>query len=96
MDRTRALFAKNPNALKNKPGVSIAVGGDRAGGQELAIQQIQTFYTLSGAIIISGGAFGANLGASLWSMDSMEGIKQDEYGMKTLRKTIKRLIEYLE
>lgn len=96
LDRTRALFAKNPGALKNKPGVAVAVGGDRAGGQELAIQQIQTFYTLSEAISLSGGAFGANLGASLWSMDSMEGIRSDEYGMKTLRKTMKRLIDYLE
>jgi len=96
LDRTRALFAKNPEALKNKPGVAIAVGGDRAGGQELALLQIHSFYLLSGAIPLSGGAFGANLGASLWSKDTMEGIKQDEYGMKTLSKTITRLLKYLE
>lgn len=96
LDRTRALFAKNPDALKNKPGVAIAVGGDRSGGQEQALLQLHSFYLLSGAIPMSGGAMGANLGASLWSKDSMEGIREDEYGMKTLRKTMKRLMRYLE
>jgi len=42
--------------------MAIAVGGDRIGGQELAIQQIITFYILNGIIPVSGGSFGANLG----------------------------------
>jgi multimeric flavodoxin WrbA len=96
MDRTRALLAQDKDALKDKPGIAIAVGGDRVGGQELALQQIQTFLTLNGAIHLSGGFFGANLGASLWSKDSMKGIKEDEEGMRSMRKTVKRLIEYLE
>ncbi len=96
LDRTRALFSKNPEALKNKPCIAIAVGGDRAGGQELALLQLHSFYLLTEAIPLSGGAYGANLGASLWSKDSMEGIKQDKYGMKTVNKTVKHLIEYLE
>jgi multimeric flavodoxin WrbA len=96
LDRTRALFAKNPDVLKNKPCLTIAVGGDRAGGQELAMLQIHTYYILSKAIPLSGGAYGANLGVSFWSMDSMEGIKRDEYGCKILRKSIKRIVDYLE
>ena len=32
--------------LRDKIGMAIAVGGDRVGGQELAIQQIMTFYIL--------------------------------------------------
>jgi multimeric flavodoxin WrbA len=96
LDRTRALFSKNPKALKNKPCIGIAIGGDRAGGQELALLQLHSFYLLTEAIPLSGGAFGANLGASLWSKDSMEGIKQDDYGMKNVNKTVKNLIEYLE
>src|SRR5208337_1531930 len=40
MDRCRALFAADKNVLRYKAGMAIAVGGDRAGGQELAIQQI--------------------------------------------------------
>ena len=95
MDRTRALLAQDQDALRGKPGVAIAVGGDRVGGQELALQQIQTFLTLNGAIPLSGGFFGANLGASLWSKDSMEGIKEDDEGMRTMRKTVNRLIEYM-
>lgn len=96
MDRTRALLAQDRDALRGKPGIAVAVGGDRVGGQELALQQIQTFLTLNGAIHLSGGFFGANLGASLWSKDSMEGIKEDDEGMRSMRKTVKRLIEYME
>lgn len=96
MDRTRALLAQDQDALRGKPGIAIAVGGDRVGGQELALQQIQTYLTLNGAIHLSGGFFGANLGASLWSKDSMEGIREDEEGMRSMKKTVKRLIEYLE
>jgi multimeric flavodoxin WrbA len=47
LDRCRALFAADKNAFRRKVGMAIAVGGDRAGGQELAIQQIITFYVLT-------------------------------------------------
>ncbi len=95
MDRCRALGAENVNLLKGKIGMSIAVGGDRSGGQELAIQQINTYYILSGIIPVSGGPFGANLGATFWSQDTLEGVKKDEYGFKTLNKTLKRFVEFL-
>jgi multimeric flavodoxin WrbA len=96
MDRTRALLARNRKAFRGKPGIAIAVGGDRSGGQEPAIQQILTFYTLNGALALSGGFFGANLGASLWSRDTLEGVKADEEGLRVLRKTVKRLDRYLK
>jgi len=96
MDRTRALLARNGDALRNKVGVAIAIGGDRSGGQELAIQQIITFYTLNGALTLSGGFFGANIGASFWSRDSLEGVKADDEGLRGLRKTVKRLDRYLK
>jgi len=95
MDRTRALGAEDINLLNGKVGMSIAIGGDRVGGQELAIQQINTFYILNGIIPVSGGPFGANLGPCFWSKDSLEGVKQDEYGFKTLNMTLKRFVEYL-
>lgn len=95
MDRCRALGAEDVNLLKGKIGISIAVGGDRAGGQELAIQEINTYYILSGIIPVSGGPFGANLGAIFWSQDTLEGVKEDEYGFKTLKKTLKRFVESL-
>jgi multimeric flavodoxin WrbA len=71
----------------------IAVGGDRIGGQELAIQQIHTFYILNAVTPISGGPFGANLGANFWSKDTLEGVKEDKEGFRSLKKTIKRFAE---
>jgi len=93
MDRSRALFAADPNVLKYKIGAAITVGGDRIGGQELASQQIHTFYVLNGVIPISGGPFGANLGANFWSKDTLEGVKEDKEGFRSLKKTIKRFSE---
>ncbi len=95
MDRCRALGAKDYNALRGKIGMAIAVGGDRAGGQELAIQQIHTFYILNGTIPISGGPFGANLGACFWSKDTLEGVKKDKEGFRTLKKSIKMFMKSL-
>jgi len=96
MDRTRAAAAVDINFLKYKMGMAIAVGGDRVGGQELAIQQIMTFYILNGAIPVSGGPFGSNLGANFWSQDSLKGVKEDGEGFRSLNKTVKRFHEFLE
>ncbi len=90
IDRCRALVAADYDFFRGKVGMAIAVGGDRIGGQELAIQQIITFYILNGVIPVSGGSFGANLGATFWSRDTLEGVKQDEEGFRSLRKTVKR------
>ncbi len=95
MDRCRAIVAKNPNVLKDKIGSALAVGGDRSGGQEIAIRSILDFYQQNHILPVSGGAFGANLGASLWSRDiGKEGVEKDEEGLRTIRKVIKRLSEF--
>ena len=95
MDRMRALVAKNPDVFKNKIGAALAVGGDRIGGQEIAIRTILDFYQQNHVICVSGGAFGANIGASLWTRDlGKQGIEQDEEGLRTIRKVIKRLAEF--
>jgi len=96
MDRTRAVMAADPKTLLRKPGMVIAVGGDRIGGQELAIQQVHTFYILNGMIPISGGFFGANLGATFWSKDTLEDIKKDDEGFRNLRKTLRRFADTLQ
>lgn len=95
MDRSRALVASENDVFKHKVGMAIAVGGDRIGGQEMAIQQILTFYVLNGILPVSGGPFGANLGATFWSKDTLEGVKKDEEGFRTLRKAIKKFVELL-
>jgi len=96
MDRCRALFAENKNVMHNKIGMAIAVGGDRIGGQELAIQQVLTFYVLNGVIPVGGGAFGANLGATFWSKDTLSDVKKDEEGFRSLNKTLKRFVETVD
>jgi len=48
-------------------------------------------------IPVSGGPFGANLGGTFWSKDKgAEGVAEDSEGMKSLRKTLKRLIQTTE
>lgn len=96
MDRTRALLASNNYVFKGKPGIGIAVGGDRIGGQEPALQQIISFYTLNGFVTISGGFFGANLGATFWSKDTLKGVIDDKEGFRSLRKTVQHFSSYLE
>jgi multimeric flavodoxin WrbA len=96
IDRCQAMIMEDLDIFKNKVGISIVVGGDRSGGQELAIQQINTFYLLNKIIPLSGGSFGANLGACLWSQDGgADGVKEDEYGLKTLDMTINNFKEFL-
>jgi multimeric flavodoxin WrbA len=96
MDRCRAVSAADPHAFKYKLGMAIAVGGDRTGGQELAIQQILTFYILNGIIPVSGGPFGANLGATFWSKDTLHGVEKDEEGYHSLNKNLKRFSAFME
>src|SRR3989337_2493677 len=96
MDRCRAAVAADKNFFKYKVGMGIALGGDRNGGQEAALTQIHTFYILNGMVAVSGGFFGANLGATFWTKDTLDGVKQDEEGFKSLKKTVKRFAEVLK
>jgi multimeric flavodoxin WrbA len=97
MDRCRALIAENPKAFKNKVGAGVAVGGDRAGGQELALITIHSFYQASNVICTGGGPFGSNLGGTVWSQDlGREGARKDKEGLKTVQKTVDRLITLTE
>ena len=95
MDRTRALEAIDYNLLRGKIGMSIAVGGDRTGGQDFAHLKIITYYMIHGIIPVSGGPFGSNLGASFWSNDSIEDIKNDDYGMESLDRTLHEFKNFL-
>jgi multimeric flavodoxin WrbA len=94
MDRCRAIVARDPKVFLNKAGMGIAAGGDRIGGQEPSIQTILSFYVINGMIPVGGGPFGANLGGTFWSKDKgAEGAAEDLEGMKSLRKTLKRLVQ---
>ena len=96
LDRCRAVVAKDPDILRNKVGAALAVGGDRVGGQEIAIQSIHHFYIISEMIPVGGGSFGANLGGTFWSQDRMaEGAAEDEEGLRSMRKTMNRMMKTL-
>lgn len=95
MDRTRALEAIDYNILRGKIGMSIAVGGDRSGGQDFAHLKNITYFMIHGIIPVSGGPFGSNLGASFWSNDSLDEIKEDEYGMNSLNRTLVEFENFL-
>lgn len=96
MDRTRALEAVDYNLLRGKIGMSIAVGGDRTGGQDFAHLKNITYFMIHGIIPVSGGPFGSNLGASFWSRDSLEDVKKDEYGMESLDRTLVEFEKFLK
>lgn len=96
MDRCRAVVAGDRDFFRYKVGMGIALGGDRVGGQEAALQQILTFFVLNGVVPVSGGFFGANLGATFWTKDTLEGAKQDEEGFRSLRKTVKKFAAFLK
>ena len=96
MDRCRAVVAGDRKFFKYKVGMGIALGGDRIGGQEAALQQIHMFYVLNGMVPVSGGFFGANLGATFWTKDTLEGVKQDEEGFRSLKKTVKKFAAFLK
>ena len=95
MDRTRALEAIDYNILRGKIGMSICVGGDRTGGQDFAHLKNVTYFMIHGIIPVSGGPFGSNLGASFWSNDSLDDIKNDEYGMESLDRTLREFENFL-
>lgn len=94
LDRCRALVAKNPKVFENKVGAAIAVGGDRTGGQDPTLQTIIDFYIINEMIPVGGGSFGANLGGAIWSKDKgAKGAEADEEGLRTIRRTVDRLIK---
>lgn len=95
MDRTRALEAVDYNLLRGKIGMSIAVGGDRTGGQDFAHLANISYFMIHGIIPVSGGPFGSNLGASFWSQDSLDKIKEDTYGMESLNRTLMEFENFL-
>lgn len=94
LDRCRAVVARDLHAFRYKVGAAVAVGGDRSGGQEPTLQSIVDFYLINEMIPVAGGAFGANLGAAVWSRDKgAEGVRADEQGLAALRRVVDRLVD---
>ncbi len=97
LDRCRALVARDPHLFTHKVGAAIAVGGDRNGGQELAMQTIHTFFLINSFIPVGGGAFGANIGAAIWSQDKgADGAKSDTEGHRAIHKLMQKFYALLQ
>lgn len=96
LDRTRALLALDKRVFQNKIGAGLAVGGDRNGGQEKVLSCLHDFYLINEMLPVSGGAFGANLGGTLWSRDKgAQGIAEDQAGLGSVAKTVDRMAGFL-
>lgn len=94
LDRCRAVVARDPGVLRGKAGAAIAVGGDRSGGQEPTLQSIAGFYLINEMHPVGGGAFGANLGAAVWSRDKgAAGVQADEEGLAAIHRVVDRLVK---
>ncbi|MBN2007909.1 flavodoxin family protein [candidate division KSB1 bacterium] len=77
--------------LANKAVGALSVGAYRNGGQELAIQQIQTAMLCHEAMIV-GGKSGAFQGATLWN-DGSDDITKDAFGMTSAKNLGMRVAE---
>lgn len=88
----RLAVLRQPNLqLANKAVGALSVGAYRNGGQELAIQQIQTALLCHEAVIV-GGKPGAFQGATLWN-DGSDDITRDEFGMTSAKNLGLRVAE---
>ncbi|MBN1466798.1 flavodoxin family protein [candidate division KSB1 bacterium] len=77
--------------LANKAVGALSVGAYRNGGQELAIQQIQTAMLCHEAIVV-GGKAAAFQGATLLN-DGSDDIRKDEFGIKSAQQLGVRVAE---
>ncbi|MCK4239807.1 MAG: flavodoxin family protein, partial [Candidatus Lokiarchaeota archaeon] len=55
------------------------------------------FYQQNHIISVSGAAFGANLGACLWSEDlGKKGVEKDEEGLRAIKKVVNKMAKLKE
>jgi len=86
-----AVLRKPKLLLADIPVGVLAVGAYRNGGQELAIEQIQSAM-LCHEVMIVGGKPGAHQGATLWNAYK-DDIEKDEFGMDSAKKLGVRVAE---
>lgn len=86
-----AVLRKPKLLLADVPVGALAVGAYRNGGQELAIEQIQSAM-LCHEVMIVGGKPGAHQGATLWNAYK-DDITKDEFGIATAKQLGIRVAE---
>lgn len=98
MDRTEGLLrygtSQYKNALQNKVGGCLTVGGNRNAGEEFTLLSMQYFFQVHDMIVVGSGGEptpGCYLGGSCTTYpnkgDVVDGIHGDEIGLKSTRNT---------
>lgn len=91
--RMRPLHHVYQDITRHKLGASIAVGGTRNGGQEIAVNTMNNLLLARGINVVANEAFGYH-GGKVWSKDQgAEGVEADEIGMKTAIQVAQKLAE---
>ncbi len=101
MDRLRALLHGKVyrHALKDKIGVALAVSWFRNTGIETTLFSIISGMITLGMIPVGGigglgaGAVSSRGGAGTFAPENRLGVLEDEYGLETGRKTVRRAVE---
>jgi multimeric flavodoxin WrbA len=86
------MFRRNGWKFRNRVGAVIAVGGVRNGGQELAIQGVQSGLFCQDMVCVSDGVPMSHFGATLHS-NPKTGISEDMFGLETAKSTGRRVAE---
>lgn len=84
-------FRKNGFQLSKKVGAVIAVGGNRNGGQELAIRAVQTCLISQDMIVVGEAQPASHSGAAVWN--SGEDFLADEINLATLASVGKQVAQ---
>jgi multimeric flavodoxin WrbA len=94
--RMRPLHHVYQDVTRHMLGASIAVGGTRNGGQEIAVNTMNNILLSRGISVVANEAFGYH-GGKVWSKDQgAEGAEADEIGMKTAIQVALKLAEMVE
>jgi multimeric flavodoxin WrbA len=90
MDRCLALRARGAFEMSGKVGAGIACGGFRNGGQELTLQNMQTFFLQQNMVAIADGPPFGHSGAALVGKAS-----EDQVGLQTVESLAERMMQFL-
>lgn len=94
--RMRPLHHVYQDVTRHMLGASIAIGGTRNGGQEIAVNTMNNLLLSRGINVVANEAFGYH-GGKVWSKDQgVEGAEADEIGMKTAIQVALKLAEMVE
>ncbi len=91
--RMRPIHHVFPDSLRHTLGASIAVGGTRNGGQEIAVNTMNNLLLSRSVNVVSNEVFGYH-GGKVWSQDQgAQGAEADVIGMKTVTSLALKLAE---